>query len=136
MPLLLPIIAAAALYASAGDPEVSVASGDWSNIPPVGQFGDLLISDQFADKLTSAVATNNCASAGTPKHVNVAVPFLVQFTPQGQLERVVVHRIDCPAVETIVGSVVVNMTKAGNYRPTGKNLEGWYLGQFEFESRQ
>jgi hypothetical protein len=136
MPLLLPLVAAAALYASAGDPEVSVASGDWGNIPAIAQVGDLQISDQFANQLISAVAANNCASAGTPKHVNVAVPFLVQFTPQGQLERVVVHRIDCPAVEMIVGSVVLNMAKAGNYRPTGKNIEGWYLGRFEFESRQ
>jgi hypothetical protein len=100
------------------------------------QTGDLQISDQFANQLSAAVATNNCATAGTPKHVNVAIPFLVQYSAQGQIERVVVHRIDCPAVESIVGSVVLRMAQAGSYKPTGINREGWYLGQFQFESRQ
>src|SRR6476646_8992262 len=136
MLLLLSLVAAAATAASGPDPEVSVASGDWSEVPAIVQRGDLMISEKFANQLSSAVAINSCSSAGTPKHVNVDMPFLVQFTPQGAVQRVVVHRIDCPAVETIVGSVVLRMAEHGDYRPTGTNQEGWYRGQFQFESRQ
>ena len=135
MLLFLPLLAAASAVAAA-DAEVSVASGDWNDIPALLQTGDLQISDKFAERLSSAVGANNCASAGTPKHVNVNMPFLVQYSPQGVVQRVVVHRIDCPAVETIVGSAVLRMAQQGNYRPTGYNREGWYRGQFAFESRQ
>jgi hypothetical protein len=135
MLILLPLLASATAVAAA-DANVSVASGDWSDVPALMQTGDLQISDKFADQLASAVGTNGCATAGTPKHVNVSMPFLIQYTPQGGVQRVVVHRINCPAVETIVGSVVLRMAQHGDYRPTGYNREGWYRGQFEFESRQ
>jgi hypothetical protein len=136
MLLLLPLLAAASAVATGPDAEVSVASGDWNDIPALLQTGDLQISDKFAEQLSSAAGTNGCSTVGTAKHVNVSMPFLVQYSPQGAVQRVVVHRIDCPAVETIVGSVVLRMAQHGDYRPTGYNREGWYRGQFAFESRQ
>jgi hypothetical protein len=125
---LAAVLAASPLAAE----QVSVAEGDWSAIPMVYSRGDLRMSDRSLNQLTEAVALNKCTSVGTEKHMSLSVPFLLEFSPRGEVQQVVVRRIDCPAVEVVLGGALLQLAKSGEYQPTGQNQAGWYRGVFEF----
>ena len=111
--------------------QVSVAGGDWSNIPLVKRSGTLRISDDLISKIESA-AFGECAKPGQSKtRLDMTIPFLVQFTPEGGVERVVIMRLDCPTIEQTAGGAVLQLARAGEYRPTGENVEGWYRGEIK-----
>ena len=111
--------------------EVSVAGGDWSDIPPLVQLGSKTISERALTQLNDAVVASKCEAAGSERHMRLSVPFLLRFSGQGHIEQVVVQRIGCPAVETVLGGAVLQLAKSGEYRPSGVNQTGWYRGLFE-----
>ena len=114
---------------------VSVASGDWSNIPFIRQSGSLRLSDAVIDKIETA-AIGECALPGqSERHVRLTIPFMVQFTPAGAVQQVVVKRLNCPAIEQAAGGALLQLAKDGEYRPTGENSEGWYRGELSITSR-
>jgi len=127
----------AALSASASGAAipVSVAGGDWSNIPRVHQAGKMRVSTRVIERIEQA-AIGECALAGQSKrHVELTLPFMVRFSPAGAVEQIVVRRLDCPAIEHAVGGAVLTMANGGEYRPTGENVAGWYRGDISFTSR-
>lgn len=132
MRIVLATLLAALTASSLPAQEVSVAGGDWSDIPPLVQLGSKTISDRALGQLTDAVVLNKCEVAGNERHMKLAVPFLLRFSSQGHIEQVVVQRIGCPAVETVLGGAVLQLAKSGEYRPSGMNQTGWYRGLFEF----
>ena len=131
MKLVLATVIAGLAASSLPAQEVSVAGGDWSDIPPLVQLGSKTISERALTQLTDAVALNKCEAAGSEKHMKLSVPFLLRFSGQGNIEQVVVQRIGCPAVETVLGGAVLQLAKSGEYRPSGVNQTGWYRGLFE-----
>ena len=66
------------------------------------------------------------------KELNLSLSFAAQFQPDGTLNRVVLPKLNCPEGEGVIGGAILEMMKGGDYRPTGKNLDGWYRGQFSF----
>lgn len=115
---------------------VSVASGDWSNIPLVQQRGLARVSTNTIEQIEQA-AVGECALPGQSKRqVDLTIPFMIKFSTAGAVEQVVVHRVDCPTIEQAVGSAVLTMANGGEYRPTGENREGWYRGDISFRSQQ
>jgi hypothetical protein len=123
---------AAAMATPASAQSVSVASGDWSDIPRLGRHnGSLVVSPAVASQIADAF-TRECRAPGASKtYVSVRMPFLVEFTPGGQVKQVVVHNVNCPRAEAALGGAVLEIAKRGEYRPTGENQVGWYLGEFE-----
>jgi len=114
---------------SAAGSQVSVAGGDWSNIPLVKRSSNLRISDDLISKIETA-AFGECSKPGQSKsRLDMNIPFLVRFTPDGRVEEVVVRRLDCPTIEQAAGGAVLQLARAGEYRPTGENLAGWYRGE-------
>ena len=114
---------------------VSVAGGDWSNIPLLRQAGSLRLSDAVIDKIETA-AIGECALPGqTERHVRLTIPFMIQFSQAGAVQQVVVKRLNCPAIEQAAGGAVLQLAKDGEYQPTGENSEGWYRGEIHISSR-
>lgn len=124
--------AAAAIATAASAQSVSVAGGDWSDIPRIGRHnGSLVVSPEVASQIADAF-TSECRAPGASKtYVAVRMPFLVEFTPTGQVQQVVVHNVNCPRAEAALGGAVLEIAKRGEYRPTGENQVGWYLGEVE-----
>ena len=58
--------------------------------------------------------------------------FAAQFDRGGTLQRVVLPPLNCAEAEGIIGGALIEMMQGGDYRPTGKNPDGWYRGQFTF----
>ncbi|QDP18804.1 hypothetical protein [Sphingomonas xanthus] len=123
------ILAATSASMALASPQVSTAGGDWSNIPLIKTQGSLRISTEAIDQIEAAAA-GPCARSGlSKKHVELTMPFLVKFSSQGAVERVVVREMQCAAIEQVIGGAVLQLAKAGEYRPTGENIEGWYRGE-------
>ena len=119
----------------AAAPQLSVATGDWSNIPLARKKG-LQDFGMFAMTEVDAALTTKCTKRDRRNQpVEVAVPFLIEFAADRSVKRVVVQKLDCPAAETIIGSAVLQLAKNGEYQPTGENQTGWYRGEFAFYSR-
>jgi hypothetical protein len=114
---------------------VSVAGGDWSNIPFIRQSGSLRLSDAVIDKIETA-AVGECHLPGqSEKRVRLTIPFMVQFSPDGAVQQVIVKQLNCPAIEQAAGGALLQLARQGEYRPTGENTEGWYRGEISISSR-
>jgi hypothetical protein len=64
--------------------------------------------------------------------LDLRLSFAAQFDPDGTLRHVLIPKLDCPEAEGIVGGALLEMMQGGDYRPTGKNPDGWYQGSFTF----
>ena len=129
--IALGVIAAATMTSSAGAENVSSAWGDWREIPPIVKKGDLRVSSETVNRIAASLQKNECPVAGDYRHVRLAVPFLMEFTPSGQVQQVVVWKLNCPQIEALVGGTLLQMARSGEYRPTGMNQLGWYRGEFK-----
>lgn len=133
--MLIALSVTAAVATPVKAQQVSVAGGDWSNIPVVISEGKRQPAERVVDDIAAAAQKQSCAAVGrNPRHINLSVPFLVQFDGGGQVQQVVVQRIGCPAVESVIGGALAQLAKEGEYRPTLENRAGWYRGSFDLAS--
>ena len=117
-----------------GAQQVSVATGDWSNIPVVQSRGAYRISPRAVDDIAAGASNHQCPAIGNERHLSMSVPFLVEFTAAGAVNQVVVRNLGCPKVESALGGAILQLAKSGEYKPTGVNIVGWYRGQFELSA--
>ena len=114
---------------------VDVGEGDWSSVPLIAPRGHVGIAPAAIDRLHTLASLTSCKVQGfEAKRIDLTVPFVMQFTPQGAVDRIVLRDLKCPALETALGTVVLEMAKAGEYRPTGRNPQRWYRSELSFES--
>lgn len=112
---------------------VETANGDWSKLPLLNQNGYEHLNTNVMVKLHDIAKHHQCQlSEYVGDRLNFGVSFAAQFDPDGTLRRIVIPKLNCPAAEGIVGGALLQMIQAGDYRPTGKNQDGWYRGNFSF----
>jgi hypothetical protein len=123
----------AAMPAQAAPVTVESAIGDWSGLPQLSQRGYDHLSSQMMARLHEIAAARKCSALGLQgNRLDLRISFMAHFTPGGQITRLVLPKLDCPEAEGILGGAVLEMVAAGDYRPTGRNLEGWYRGSLGF----
>jgi hypothetical protein len=128
-PLLLVLAAASPAPVS-----VVAATGDWSNLPPIGQTDTQHQSKNLILALDRIASSHECALPGyNGRRFNFNVTFAAQFNADGTLNQLVVPKLDCPKAEAALGGALKEMIEGGDYRPTGQSPQGWYKGQFSFD---
>lgn len=128
-------LATAVILAAATAPQVAVVSsdGDWSRLPMLGQYGYDHLNTKVMVKLQELVKQRQCQLPGYVNgRLDFGVSFAAQFNPDGSLHEIVIPKLNCPEAEGIVGGALLEMIKGGDYRPTGKNPDGWYRGNLTF----
>jgi hypothetical protein len=135
MKQLLTLPLAAALMAATAPPvSVVAATGSWSDLPPIGNYGTDHLTKNLMVKLIDLAMKRQCALPGFKgDRLDFNISFAAQFDPDGTLRKVVVPKLNCPEAEAAVGGALVEMINGGDYRPTGKSPGGWYQGQFAFD---
>jgi hypothetical protein len=127
--LLVPVPAATTV-------SVETANGDWSKLPALHHRGYDHLSTRMMQKLFEISSEGKCVLPGRSgrmkKELNLSLSFAAQFQPDGTLNRVVLPKLNCPEGEGVIGGAILEMMRGGDYKPTGKNLDGWYRGQFSF----
>lgn len=114
---------------------VEVATGDWSSIHWMKSRSFNIISADAVERVHRAFAKGECKLAGqTKKRLNLTVPFLVQYGSGGALQRVVLRKLGCPTVESILGGVLLEQVRGKEYQPTEQNPAGWYRGELRLTS--
>ncbi len=128
-------LACAAALSAATTPQVSVvtADGDWSPLPLLRQNGYDHLSTKVMARLHEIVEQHQCRLGEyVGGRLDFAISFAAQFNPDGSLHQIVLPKLNCPEAEAILGGAVMEMIEAGDYRPTGKNPDGWYRGNLTF----
>jgi hypothetical protein len=129
------LAATGAATGTANAQSVEVGEGDWSTVPEIRARGQVRMGSTMVDRLHTLAGLTSCNVQGfKASRIDLTVPFVMQFTPQGAVDRIVLRDLKCPALETALGTVVLQMAKAGEYRPTGQNPERWYRSELSFES--
>lgn len=129
------VLAIAVLFAAPAYSQVSTATGNWENIPRVTKRGNQSYSAFAMTKLDAALTSDCMKRERRNQIVDVSIPFLIEFGSDKSVKRVVVKKLDCPQAEALIGGVVLELAKTGEYRPTGENQANWYRGEIELSSR-
>ena len=66
---------------------------------------------------------------------DIDVPYAALVEPDGTVKRIIIAEMGCPALETMVGSTVVEMVKRGDVKPTGQDQALWYGDRIAFARR-
>ena len=130
-------LAAAVLLGSAqaSGTNVEVATGDWSNIPLLKSRSFNIISGEAVDRVHESIGKGECVIPGqSKKRVNLNVPFLIQFGQGGAIERLVLRKMGCPSVESVLASVLLQQAQRGEYAGSGENEAGWYRSELRLTS--
>lgn len=59
----------------------------------------------------------------------ITVPYAVLLQPSGAVSKVIVHDVGCPDLEILTGQVANELSKAGDFKPTGASGEQWYISE-------
>lgn len=112
---------------------VESAVGDWGNIPRIKAQGVHRMGFDWMDKMEALAKTRECEVQGFwPKKIDLRVPFMLNFGKDGTVQRVVVRKLGCEKLETLVGGAILQLAQAGEYRPSGANPGGWYRSEYDF----
>lgn len=124
------------LALAAGPPStvtVQTADGDWSNLPSLQSRGYDHLNSDYMTRLHQIASEGQCRLPGySGSTLDLNLSFAAQYDPGGKLQRIVLPKLNCPEAEGVIGGALLDMMRGGDYRPTGKNPEGWYRGQFAF----
>jgi len=134
MNLLFSIYLALGLMAGSPAPvAVGTVSGDWSRLPSLQTRGYGHLDSKVMARLHQIAGEGQCRLPGYDgRDLTLRLSFAAKFDPGGTLQRIVFQPLNCPEAEGIIGGALIAMMQGGDYRPTGKNPEGWYRGQFAF----
>ena len=128
LPLFLATLAAAGPM-----PKVEVATGDWSQLPPLQSRNYDHLQSNVMQRLWEIAHTKTCTIPGySIGDLDFRMSFAAQYNPDGSVARLIVPKLDCPEAEGILAGALVEMIQGGDYRPTGKSEEGWYKGSLTF----
>lgn len=112
---------------------VQTADGNWNRLPSLEARGYHHLNSDFMTRLHQIASKGECQLPGfSGKRLDLNLSFAAQYDPGGTLQRIVLPKLNCPEAEGIVGGALLEMMRGGDYRPTGKNPEGWYKGNFAF----
>ena len=128
LPLFLATLAAAGPM-----PKVEVATGDWSQLPPLQSRNYDHLQSNVMQRLWEIAHAKTCTIPGySIGNLDFRMSFAAQYNPDGSVARLIVPKLDCPEAEGILAGAVLEMIQGGDYRPTGKSEKGWYKGSLTF----
>ena len=120
--------------AAASAPPVSIiaGSGDWSNLPPIGDNGTQHLSKNLMLALNEIATTRECSLPGFKgDRFDFNMSFAALFDDNGHLLQIVIPKINCPKAESVIGGTLKEMILGGDYRPTFRST-AWYRGELSF----
>jgi hypothetical protein len=107
---------------------VDVADGDWSEFPALEKSQIVNLGPRGMANIDGLVAAGKCDKIGNKRRIRMEIPFIAQFAKNGDVEHVMLQRINCPEVESIAASAAYHAAKEGRVKPGNSNPAGWYRG--------
>ena len=114
---------------------VEVGEGDWSALPVIERRGLIQMPGIVVDRLHKLARETDCSVRGfKPSAIDLSVPFVISFTAEGAVDRIVLRDMKCPQLETALGNVLLQMALAGEYRRGRGGAARWYRSELSFRS--
>jgi hypothetical protein len=129
---LIALIPLLAVPAAAQRVEVADADNNWSDFPALSKSMTVNLGDGAMADIDRLVASGKCKSIGNKNRIRMDIPFLVQFSPNGAVERVMLKRIGCPEVEGIAANAAYYAARDGRIKAGSGNAAGWYRGAVNY----
>jgi hypothetical protein len=132
---MLTSILAAALLAGAPAPELQVDVGhaDWTALPPLRGVRRGFPTADMVDKVEKMLGKPDCRIPGQSRlRFDIDVPYAVQVNPDGSASHVIVSEMGCPALESYVGLIVLELARQGDFRASGGSKTQWYASSINF----
>jgi hypothetical protein len=127
---------AAALFlgsVSAAATTVEVGTGDWRNVPVMRHMVGVNLDSNAVAAIHESLESGECVIPGQSEgHLDMTVPFLVLFTADGAVDRLVIEKMGCAKAEGILAGALLKIIKDGAYRPVGGRREGWFRSEVSF----
>jgi len=112
---------------------VDVGRFDPSDFPAAQLRERRMPHDAMLRRVESILRERQCTLDGQNyRRFDISVPYVVKLEPDGTPTRFVVADIGCPQLESFVGQVVLELARAGDYRPTGAAAAEWYSSELRF----
>jgi hypothetical protein len=127
------LLAIAMLAVPAAAQTVQTGRGDFARFPALKKKNRPLELSRLIAWTSDILATGQCRLRGQrPEKFDIDVPYAALVEPDGTVRRIIIAEIGCPALETMVGSTVVEMVKRGDVKPTGQDQAYWYGDRIAF----
>jgi hypothetical protein len=129
-------LAALSLSPAASAQTVVSAHGNWSAIPAAKtrhSYAEYVDSNRLTLWMEQALRDGTCKVEGmSPKKFDVDVPYAVLVEPDGSVSQIMIPEMGCPALNTIIGSTVVELSRKGMFKPTGLAQAAWFRDRIAF----
>ena len=123
----------ALLGAAPAPPRVEVATGDWSQLPRLEPLAYNHLSSAIMSKLHEIGRQHRCRlPRQSGSHIDVSISFAAQFSPDGQLTRLLLPALNCPEAESWIGGTLVQSLQGGDFKRPVNSPNGWYRGDLSF----
>ena len=132
---MLASILAAAFLMGTQSPELQVDVGhvNAQALPPLRAVQRAMPTPDMVNRVATMIGTDGCSIRGQTKmHFDFDVPYAVQVNPDGSASHVVVGEIGCPALESYVGLLVLELARRGDFRASSTHQPRWYASSLNF----
>jgi hypothetical protein len=132
--MLSSILAAAFLMgAPPAELQVDVGHADWSALPPLRGVQRGVPTADMVTKVAAMLRGSGCAIPGQrAERFDFDVPYAVQVNPDGSAAHVVVGEMGCPALESYVGLIVLELARRGDFKASATAQARWYGSALNF----
>ena len=118
------------LLAMAADVPIQVGRFDPSAFPNAVKIDRRIPQSELTARADRIMASGQCAFPGQTKDsYSLTVPYAVMIEPSGNVTKVVVKEVGCPAIELLTGQVAKELGKARDFRPTSAPANQWYVSE-------
>ena len=126
------LLASTPVPASAG-PDVDVGRFDEAAFPEAALRERRMPHDAMLTRVERILRDRTCRLEGqNHRSFDIRVPYVVMLEPNGTPTRFVVAEIGCRPLESFVARVVLELTRVGDFRPTGASEAKWYRSELRF----
>jgi hypothetical protein len=130
------MFAALAAAAPAGAQTVETGRADWNALPQAPMrhsYAQYIDQNRVTLWTEQVLRSGECKVKGMrPEKFDIDVPYAVLVAPDGKVERILIPEMGCAGLNTIIGSTVMDLVKAGAFKPTGENQAFWYGDRLAF----
>lgn len=128
--LMIPLTA---LATAAAAQKVETGVTDWNGLVPARIGINTVDYSRLVRWTAQELKDPACRKNGwRPDNFEIEEPYAVLLEPDGTVRRIIVKEMGCPALDTVVGSTLVDMARRGKFKPTGQPEPLWFGGRLSF----
>lgn len=127
------VIASILLSTVTATAQVDVGRFDPERFPAATMRERRLPYEALLPPVEAILRERRCTIDGqTYRRFDIRIPYLVRLSPDGTATRFVVRDLSCAPLETLAGYIVLDLARAGDFRPTGHSQPSWFAGELRF----